>query len=675
MKIRMMACCVVVTAMGAMTAFGVGEEWLSYRQVERGTPQPIAGIVNADFEDSTKFGKSADGKSEYGRFGYNGNGGCRMWIREKFRLFRFPSDCKLKKGRTYTFSGMYRAVGNARGGYSWMMFVDGKYRREKGGIDVEDLGNGWKRGAVTFTPECDGSNVVNCLDFQATPLRKMSEQEARSDGNYIDFDNLQLVEAVPVWRFCNVWPIQNRVYKEGGRVRCRNSFVGDFFEKDAQPFYVVRLVVAGGRTLAQRLCRDKDGVFTCAFGDLAYEGPAELVVALYDRRNRLGYGEKRVPVTVVPTSKPANGRPFITEDGRTLVDGEPFMPLGFWTGLGQICLTNRAEFVRQLEMLHGAGFNAIVEYNGYLLTKKEDRDFFYDQCGRNGIRVFDGDMALASWDELNRKPDGAERYRAKSLVYRDYPAIFAWFVTDECSADRVPDLMAMRRILSETAPNIPMWPCNIFEPDPFLPGQDVQGGDLYPYRGATSTLGTADKSLAAFEACRPAACWHSPQCYNWQEMKKKQGISAEDYLKGEPDENQMLSVAVLMASRSVTGFLFYSHFNIWRPSPAGDLGPARWARMVNIARTMNALKPFITSGIRRVEVPHVDRGDSTRVVALSDGQGRSRLLVIGLGLKHDCEIDLAQVKGLAGKSRCGKTTLKDGKAVFRGTGISCDVIE
>ena len=93
MKIHMMTCCAVVTAMGAMTALGAGEEWLSYRQVERETPQPIAGIENADFEDSTKFGKSKDGKSEYGRFGYNGNGGCRMWIREKFRLFRFPSEC------------------------------------------------------------------------------------------------------------------------------------------------------------------------------------------------------------------------------------------------------------------------------------------------------------------------------------------------------------------------------------------------------------------------------------------------------------------------------------------------------------------------------------------------------------------------------------------------------
>ena len=137
----------------------------------------------------------------------------------------------------------------------------------------------------------------------------------------------------------------------------------------------------------------------------------------------------------------------------------------------------------------------------------------------------------------------------------------------------------------------------------------------------------------------------------------------------------MLSVAVLMASRSVTGFLFYSHFNLWRPSPAGDLGPTRWTRMKNIARTMNALKPFITSGVRRVEVPHVDRGDPTRVVALSDGQGHSRLLVIGLGLKHDCEIDLSQVKGLAGRSQRGKTTLKDGKAVFRGTGMSCDILE
>ena len=165
MKIHMMACCAVVMAMGAVTAFGAGKEWLSYRQVERGTPQPIAGIPNADFEDSTKFSKpvtegaawSAASKAkagdvEYGRFGYNGNGGCRLHFHGAFRVFDFAA-VKLKKDCTYTFSGMWRGSGKGSGVFAWAMFINGRYKTERGGVIVEKLNDGWVRGAVTFTPQ------------------------------------------------------------------------------------------------------------------------------------------------------------------------------------------------------------------------------------------------------------------------------------------------------------------------------------------------------------------------------------------------------------------------------------------------------------------------------------------------------------------------------------------
>ena len=659
-------------------ALGADEEWLSYRQVERGTPQPIAGIPNADFEDSTKFSrpvtegaawsaasKAKAGDVEYGRFGYNGNGGCRLHFHGAFRVFDFAA-VKLKKDRTYTFSGMWRGSGKGSGVFAWAMFINGRYKTERGGLIIEKLNDGWVRGAVTFTPQFDGEGVVNKLHFQGNG----------PEGSYVDFDNLQIVEAVPTWSFSNTWPIHNAVYSEEGRVRCHNSFVGSFFETNAQPFYVMSLVAPDGKTLAEKPCRDEKGVVTCAFGRLAYEGPAKLVAALYDRRNRLGYGTRSVDVTVGPTFKPKPGRVFITEEGRTLVDGKPFMPLGFWTCFANFERNPRETLPGNLKKLADAGFNSIIEYNGYLLRDLKDRQYFYDQCRQYGIRVFAGECAIANWNDGD--PEMPAKYTKIVRQYLDYPAIFAWFVTDEVSADRVPELVKMRKILNAEAPGVPMWPCNIFDPEPFLPGEDVAGGDFYPYRGPDSDLRTQDRRLARIEACRPAAAWIAPQCYNWGNQKRKRdgtwGISVEDYLKGEPDENQMLANALHMASRGVTGFLFYSYFDMLKtPDPA--LPAVRWERMKSIAKELKSLKPFITSGIRRVEVPHVERGDPTRVVALSDGQDHSRLLVIGLGLKHDCEIDLAQVKGLAGKSRYGKTTLKDGKAVFLGTGISCDILE
>lgn len=651
-------------------------EWDSYKQVIRLKPKAVEGLVNADFEDSSKYGPWKGRTAEIGRFGYNGNGGVRVWPRDKKLCFDFPFEGKLEPGREYYFCGSFRKNGRVHVSYNWQSYGPGnKHMNSAWNGAYAELDNGWQTCSFNFIPQ---KGAVRHQFFIYCFCKGSDEADKRTnDVHYIDCDNLILTESAPTWDFCNTWPIHNTIYNEEGRVRCHNAFIGRFFEPDAQPFYVMRLLTPDGKKLAEKLCHDKDGVITCAFGRLDYAGPAKLEAALYDRKNRLAYGTRTVDVSITPKFKPAKGRAFITEDGRTLVDGKPFMPLGFWTNFADFKRNPKETLPGNLKKLSDAGFNTIVEYNGYLLRNLDDRRYFYDQCEKYGIRVFAGECAIANWND--KDPDMPAKYEKRVRQYLDYPAIFAWFVTDEVNVNRVPELVKMRKILNRLSPGIPMWPCNIFEPEPFLPGEDVIGGDFYPYRGSESKLLGQDVRLARIEACQAAAAWIAPQCYNWNNgplgyKKGKWIVSVENYLKGEPSENNMLANALHMASRGITGFMFYSYFDMLK-SPDPTLPAKRWERMKSIAKTFKSLEPFITSGIKRVELPHRDVKGKSRVVALSDGKGNRRILIIGLDSDNVCEIDRAQLEGTSHKSRCGLTEIGPEKAVFTGGGISGDVIE
>lgn len=55
----------VCVALSAVSLFSCrGAEWESYRLVTRRTPEPVPGLVNADFEDHSKFGPSEERKKE-----------------------------------------------------------------------------------------------------------------------------------------------------------------------------------------------------------------------------------------------------------------------------------------------------------------------------------------------------------------------------------------------------------------------------------------------------------------------------------------------------------------------------------------------------------------------------------------------------------------------------------
>jgi hypothetical protein len=151
--------------------------------------------------------------------------------------------------------------------------------------------------------------------------------------------------------------------------------------------------------------------------------------------------------------------------------------------------------------------------------------------------------------------------------------------------------------------------------------------------------------------------------------------SREAYLKSgrEPEENEMLSVALAYASHGVQGFTFYSYFDLSR-GPFPEWYEKRWEKVVRVAAALRSLEPFILSGYRPRELPHQDGCDRTRIVIMADGKKNYRVLAIGLGAKHETSFTLPKKVGRL-TSRCGRTTEKNGVYTFTGPAFSCDILE
>lgn len=94
-----------------------------------------------------------------------------------------------------------------------------------------------------------------------------------------------------------------------------------------------------------------------------------------------------------------------------------------------------------------------------------------------------------------------------------------------------------------------------------------------------------------------------------------------------------------------------------------------------MGRILRSLEPFILSGEPIVELPAESVKGSARAVKLSDGQGHSRVLVIGLDYDNEVRITLpADCAGLT--SRFGFTTRQaDGKFLYRAGLRSCDLLQ
>ena len=664
----------IVFAIVASCAAGLvsgAEDFSGYAKREMAEAVDLHAFENADFEDVTKYGKVND-NVEIGRFGFNGNGGMRERPFKKKLAWKLPFKGRLEKGRRYVFSTDVRPHGKI----SFQTACDiynvkaRKYAGGAWGPKSTPIGDGWLHQEVEFIAKDDPDD----LDYKFMVYAVVPNNGNPEDPeNYVDVDNVAIRLDAPKWYFCNTWPTHNRIYSDNARVRCNSTFWGAFLDSDADAVYAFKLLAGDGRALAERVVvADGNGNMTADFGAVGYEGPATVEVTLYDRHGRQNLGTRTLSLTATKTPDAAKGL-FVKENGVVLKDGRPFMPLGFYTGLAYRDKVPREQLETELKRMHDAGFDAIIEYGSYSLAKGEPRDTFYGLCAKYGVHVLADDFKITRFGDLDEK---MPRYRERAEDLARYPAVIGFYTMDEGSESFIEPLTKIRRMLNEVAPHLMVNVCNIMRPAPYLPIADIQGGDNYPIgKNRPYSLAGCHKRVKGMHDCGPAAIWYAPQAYNWASMVRGALQDAELYKKSgrEPEENEMLAVALLMASDGVTGFFFYSHFDIFR-CPVKERIPLRWERVCNAGKVLRSLEPFIMSGRPIVDVPHVDAKDQTRVAAMTDGKGGWRVIVVGLGENHETRFSLPPEYG-ALKGRCGFVSREGDGYVFRAKEYSCDLLE
>ena len=662
------AAALLAAAPGAFAA----DEFEGYAKREMAEAVDMNAFENGDFEDVSKYGKVND-NIEIGRFGFNGNGGMRERPFNAKLAWRLPFKGRLEPGRRYVFSADVRPHGKI----SFQAACDiynKKLRKYVGGAwgpKSTPLADGWRHQEVDFIAKDDPDD----LDYKFMVYTIVPKDADASDPeNYVDVDNITIRLDAPKWYFCNTWPTHNKVYVENARVRCNSSFLGSFLDKDADAVYAFRLMAADGRELAKRVERaDEKGNMTADFGALGYEGAATLSVTLYDRHAKLNLGTRTLSLTATKTPDKSKGL-FVQENGVVLKDGKPFMPLGFYTGLAYRDKVSKEQLETELKRMHDEGFDAIIEYGSYSLPKGKPRDTFYGLCEKYGVYVLPDDFKITGkFDEVDAKMP-IWRERAEDLIR--YPAVIGFYTMDEGSEQFIAPLTKIRRMLNEVAPRHMVNVCNIMRAAPYLPIADIQGGDVYPIsKNKPHSLISCHQRVKSLSDCGSAAIWYAPQAYNWASMVRGALKDAELYKKSgrEPTENEMLAVALLMASDGVTGFFFYSYFDIFR-CPVKEWIPLRWTAICNVGKVLRSLEPFIMSGCSIVDVPHKDAKGQTRIAAMTDGKGAWRVIVVGLQEDHETRFTLPAEYGEL-KSRCGFVTREGGEYVFRAKEYSCDLLE
>lgn len=180
----------------------------------------------------------------------------------------------------------------------------------------------------------------------------------------------------------------------------------------------------------------------------------------------------------------------IDDSKRCLIDGKPFFPIGLY------CYPS----VRNLESLTNTPFNSVVHYimpNSKLLST-------FERLGLKTCSAFDRELPEA---ELRRK----------ITEIRESPALLAWYIGDEISADKLSEQSRLYGLARELDPDHPCYLVQdrLYDLRGFLPTTDVIGLDPYPVpekplRTVTDFMrGGRDKM---FGVC---ANWSVPQTFDW----------------------------------------------------------------------------------------------------------------------------------------------------------------
>ncbi|MBM4050450.1 MAG: hypothetical protein FJ279_35595, partial [Planctomycetes bacterium] len=299
-------------------------------------------------------------------------------------------------------------------------------------------------------------------------------------------------------------------------------------------------------------------------------GKSTLEIALKSKKDGQTLASESHTVAKLDASKLP--RAYIDERHTLLVDGQPFFPLGWYTGAGP----KSPLALKDLEDLSGGPFNCVMNY-GVNAGSLDDIRAYLDAAQRLGVKVIYSIKDFYEGTQYFQKrvgPFEGEDAMTRGVVeaFKGHPAVLAWYLNDELPPSYLPRLRARYQLVKELDPDHPTWIVHYYSDAkslaPYADTTDVLGVDPYPIASKPVTY-VSTMVKAANQAVRGhRGLWVVPQAFAWWQcvpelrQKKRPPTAEELEKKRAPTIPEMRCMTYLALIHGAKGIIYYSLYDL-----------------------------------------------------------------------------------------------------------------
>jgi len=272
---------------------------------------------------------------------------------------------------------------------------------------------------------------------------------------------------------------------------------------------------------------------------------------------------------------------FIDGHRRLIVDGKPFFPLGmYWSSVNASELATYAK----------GPFNCLMPY----ASPNPQQMDACQACGLKVIYSIKDFYSGTHWAPAAMKTEADELAAIKSRVdlYRNHPALLAWYINDEMPLSLVDRLAGRQRLMEELDPDHPTWVV-LYQYDEvraYLSTFDVIGTDPYPIPDKPAGTALEWTRTTRDQSYGTRAVWQVPQVFDWGAYRK----GAEREKARAPTLEEMRSMAWQCVAAGANGLVFYSFFDLYKVKER-DSFETRWAEVCAMASEVKRYIPVMLS--------------------------------------------------------------------------------
>lgn len=350
-------------------------------------------------------------------------------------------------------------------------------------------------------------------------------------------------------------------------------------------------------------------------------------------------GKCQCPLEIV--QKLPGRKVYIDRHQRTVVDGQPFFPIGMYS-------YNIDE--EDIRLYVEAPFNCIMSY-------KIPTDGQMDVFAKHGLKAIVGfsnnffglSKRLKSLDEeISILTNSVNRLKS-------HPATLAWYLHDEVPINFLSRIIERRRIVHALDANHPTWGvlCQPYNMEREIDTFDICGNDPYPvYNDKKKDMSRSWlwARLAKSQSRGSRCIWQVPQAFTWANYQK---LAEEKGTSRLPTFDEMRKMAYQQLAGGANGLIFYSFHDVIRTRKDEPQNwPQYWGDVKRLAEEIKKYENVwlsVDQGALNITEP-VDKKVSVRTwrkdgldyVLASSGEDKP------LDLKLPLHRKLTSVKSLAG---------------------------